>query len=45
MVIKRKKNYGTMEKKTKVLYRKTMEFLFTKDKNMVDFQKLQDFDL
>ena len=34
-----------MKKKTKVLYRKTMEFRFTKDKNMVDFQKLRDFDL
>ena len=44
-------NYGTMEK-TMVLYgqnygtiRRTMELRFTKEKNMVDYQKLRNFDL
>ena len=44
------KNYGTMDK-TMVFGQnygtilRTMELPFTKKKNMVDYQKLRDFDL
>ena len=39
------KNYGTVDK-TMVLYRpRTVELRFTKEKNVVDYQKLRNFEL